>query len=153
MVTTKLANLWTAMGYKVVLFTDEPADDGDYPLPAGLERVVLPDFRETTRENYLARAKALASAVEAHRMETNASYCQWISPILPWDMLLLKSLGVRFLVHTHGTFLSIYAEDHYLGNRAVRRLPVRRRHHHAQPHRPGILVAPSTQTHGWCKTR
>lgn len=113
MVTTKLANLWTAMGYEVVLFTDEPTDDGDYPLPAGLERVVLPDFRETTRENYLARAKALASAVEAHRIDTMV-YCQWISPILPWDMLLLKSLGVRFLVHTHSTFLSIYAEDHYL---------------------------------------
>ncbi len=102
-VTRDLIDVWQGMGLSVVLLTDEPPAEGDEPLPEGVERVVIPDFRTCTPDTYGNRARALRDALVAHGVDT-VVYCQWLCLTLAWDVLLMKMLGMKVVVHTHGAF-------------------------------------------------
>lgn len=97
-VVVSLATLFQEMGYQVVLFTDEPPTDQDYPLPEDVKRIVagVPDWNSLT-ERILFWRRAMAeydiSAVV---------YSSWLEPIALLDCLAIQSTGAKFIYHTHG---------------------------------------------------
>ena len=51
MVMSRLSGFFARAGYRIVLLTDLPPDEADYPFPEGTERYILPDtFRLTFLE-------------------------------------------------------------------------------------------------------
>ena len=110
-VTRDLLVLWRSMGLKVMLLVDEGG--GEYPafrLPEGVALETLPSCFEATGGRYRVRAEALSRALSAHDVDMLV-YCQWLSPTLPWDLLLAKASGVSVTVHTHGTFSVLLGYD------------------------------------------
>lgn len=98
-----LIKLWQELGYKVVLFTDDPPSSDDYDLPDGVQWVVLPSFFEIEPGTYLDRARALELAIKEHAIDVMV-YHAWVSPILLWDLMLCKAAGVAFVTHCHSVF-------------------------------------------------
>lgn len=94
---------WLQAGYRVILITDTEPDERDYPLPHGVKRVVIPDFRETTAENYGVRAEALLSVLKEYDVDL-VDYHAWTNELLLWDTLVIRSCGAAINFHTHSVF-------------------------------------------------
>lgn len=90
-----LSWILTRQGYRVVLFTDRPAQAEDYRLPEGVERIVIPDGNESYEE----RARAWTRELAAHPVDVMV-YHAWLNRLLLWDMLLIRRAGVRCVIHT-----------------------------------------------------
>ena len=100
---SRLLPLWLSMGYECVLITDEPPRENDYPVPEGVERVVIPSAFAATAKNYSLRAEALEQTVREQRLDT-VVYHAWVDACILWDVLLLKAMDVAVIVHCHGVF-------------------------------------------------
>ena len=111
-VLSELCSLWTAMGYCVLVLTDKEPCTDDYPLPAGVERIVIPDWEEVTPQTYYERAAALRRILHDYHVDA-VVYHAWLSPLLFWDELTIKTAGVACLIHCHGIFslTSLWAAD------------------------------------------
>jgi len=103
MVLVKLVEVWKRLGYKVVVLTDCEPCDGDYDLPDGVERIVIPSYFNINKENYSARAKALQKALYEYSVDLLV-YHAWVSNILLWDLMICKMNNVKFMIHTHSIF-------------------------------------------------
>lgn len=102
-VTAMLANIWQAMGYQVVMFTDCEESANDYYLAPGIERVVLPACASMRREDYKERAIILEKEIKRRNIDVMV-YHPWVSNILLWDMLVCKLSGAAFIVQCHNVF-------------------------------------------------
>jgi len=102
-VLCNLIAMWLDMGYRVVLFTDEPPSVDDYPLPECVKRVVVPSRFETDADNYDERAAVFEKSLVENEVDLMV-YHAWASKFLLWDMLLVKSQGIPFTVITHSVF-------------------------------------------------
>ena len=101
-VAALLTRLWKGMGYRVVVFTDEPPHEDDYPYEG--VRIVLPDCRGTdSPEDRARRVRLIAGAVKEHRIDLFV-YHAWLGPTLFWDMLAAKHAGAAFYIHAHNIF-------------------------------------------------
>lgn len=109
-VTAFLANLWTDMGYRVILITDDDAGEYEYEVSRIVERRIIPSYCKANAENYNNRAKALVNILSAERVDVLV-YGQWLGQTLPWDMLLCKMSGVSFLIYTHGVMRCMFDAD------------------------------------------
>lgn len=99
------------MGYDVVFLCDEPeGESSDLRLPDGVDVVYLPRFSESIGVNYPQRARALEQSLVDNGIDALV-YAQWLSPTLPWDLLVTRALGVPFIIHTHDTFLVLGSYD------------------------------------------
>lgn len=110
-VAAELANLWHDQGLRVVFFCDEPRESCAYDLPADVEWVQLPEAATMRRGDYEPRARAIADAIRRHRIDVFVSH-QWWSPLLAWDLMLVKTLGVPFCVVNHSIFMTQFLEPH-----------------------------------------
>lgn len=108
--TVNLINLWLKMGYKVVLFTDEPPCNTDYKIEGEVPRVVLPCPNDTEQGAYEKRARALQDAIKRHNIDTLV-YCDHKSKLLTWDMMLAKMLNTRVIIHTHSSFMCFFSNN------------------------------------------
>jgi glycosyltransferase involved in cell wall biosynthesis len=95
--------IWIQMGYKVILFTDTEPSINDYYLPEGVERIVLQSYIMTDRNNFEVRFNQWADAIKKHQVDV-VVYHAWMSPLLFWDMISLKSCGLHFIINTHSVF-------------------------------------------------
>ena len=102
-VMSGLMDIWTSMGYRVVLITEEPPTDEDYPTPEGVVREVIPSAEATNSDNYSERSERLAEILRKHSVDAMV-YHAWVSNLLPWDMMTCKCSGVSFIVHSHNIF-------------------------------------------------
>ncbi len=102
-VLSRLIAIWTAAGYRVVLFTDKPPCPEDYPLPADTVRYLLPDTFQLTPESRKLRFTALQSAIRAEQIDVFVHHA-FLSQNLLWDLLAVKTLGVPFIEYIHGAF-------------------------------------------------
>ena len=102
-VLCSLVSLWRSMQYEIVVITDFPPDVNDYPLPEGVQRIVIPDFRKINRENYGRRAKDIARVIKENHIDLVVGHA-WVLDILFWDQLLIKSLGAACMIHCHSIF-------------------------------------------------
>ena len=98
-----LIPLWLSQGHRVVLFTDLPPSENDYPIPREVVRIVLPAWEKATAENYRERAASWETALREQSVDAVA-YQAWVCPLLLWDLLTIKSSGVGFVVNTRSVF-------------------------------------------------
>ena len=99
-VISSLAPIWMKMGYRIVLITDTEPTENDYPLAPEIKRVVIKDFRTCDFDNYIERARSLSRALTENKVDL-VDYNAWVSPMLLWDLLIIKSMGIAFNYHAH----------------------------------------------------
>ena len=90
-----LASIWQNAGYRVVIVTEQAPDPRDYPLPEGVERVVLPAKAEGK-----ARAMAWQQIIREYQIDA-VVYHAWLSGHRVMDALAIKSQQIPFILHTH----------------------------------------------------
>lgn len=101
-VLSSLLNIWTEMDYKVILFTDEEPDQRDYDYPKEVQRVVLPPATDMKERLYRLEAEICARKVDVFIHNT------WQSESVLWEMLVVKSHQIPFLIYIHGHFTAMY---------------------------------------------
>ncbi|MDR2156161.1 MAG: glycosyltransferase, partial [Clostridiales Family XIII bacterium] len=120
-IISALTELWLGMGFKVVLFTEEPPHAEDYPVAPSVTRVVLP--RGQVPGAFGARAERLRAALAEHGVDLMV-YHAWVNPFALWDMLLVKSSGVPFVMYAHSIaqFMLLFGDGYYHEMPSVYRL-------------------------------
>ena len=104
-----LSTIFVQHGYHVVIFTDQPANELDYPMPASVKRVVLPGFPpDGDTAGMMKRMHAWREALRQHQVDV-IIYHAWIDPNLYYDELSIKSMGIPLVLHMHGSF-SVYLQ-------------------------------------------
>lgn len=98
-----LCNLFTSMGYNVVVFTDEEPCENDYPLPANAVRIVLPHWQSMNGNNFSQRAKIWETAIKTYHVDVML-YHAWVANTMFWDELVCKLNNVSFIAHCHNIF-------------------------------------------------
>ena len=96
-----LIRLWRQMGYEVSLITAQEPTDEDYPLPDGMARHVIPAFDHLNGDS---RRQHVLELVRWAKTCDLLVYHAWADPMLLWDLLAVRSMGTRFLIHTHSVF-------------------------------------------------
>ena len=105
-----LAKLWTTMGYKVIVFTDNYPDENDYELPSSVERIVIPSCMMNDINVYQKHAVALYEELKRVKIDVFV-YHAWISHNIFWDGLIIKSSGAAFVPHCHSTFGILFQHE------------------------------------------
>ncbi len=106
-----LIRLWVKMGYEVTMITAAEPTEDDYPLPERVQRQVIPAFDPVNAD---ARRTHVQELVQAVRSCDLLVYHAWADPIILFDLLAVRSAGVRFLVHTHSVFTMPLLEKNML---------------------------------------
>lgn len=102
-VTARQVQMWTAMGYRVILLTDQEADPlKDYPYGENIERFILPE-RMMFNNYYPPRGRALADVLEREDVDIFITN-QWYELSTIWDVLVAKSLGIPTVIGWHNCF-------------------------------------------------
>lgn len=96
-----LIRLWVQMGYEVTLITASEPTEEDYSLPEKVQRRVIPAFDHRNADARRAHVLELVRAAKACDLLV---YHAWADPMILFDLLAVRSVGVRFLVHTHSVF-------------------------------------------------
>lgn len=96
-----LIRLWVSLGYEVTLITASEPTEEDYPLPEQVARRVIPAFDHTNAD---ARRKRVMELVRAAKACDLLVYHAWADPMILFELLAVRSMGVRFLIHTHSVF-------------------------------------------------
>ena len=99
-----LSTIFVQHGYHVVLFTDQPANELDFPMPASVMRVVLPAFpTDGDTAGIVKHMRAWREALCQHQVDVMI-YHAWIDLNIYYEELSIKSTGVPLIVHMHGSF-------------------------------------------------
>ncbi len=98
-VTARLANIWAAMGYKVILLTDTAPHENDYALGPGINRCFLPPHNE----RYATRGPVLERILLEEGVDLFVSNLYYDS-CTTWDLLVAKSLGIPVIIGWHSVF-------------------------------------------------
>jgi len=96
-----LIRLWVKMGHEVTLISSAEPTEEDYPLPEGVTRRVIPAFDHTNPDSRFRRVEELVRAAKSCDLLV---YHAWADPMILFEMLAVRSVGVRFLIHTHSVF-------------------------------------------------
>lgn len=96
-----LIRLWVQMGYEVTLVTATEPTEEDYPLPEKVTRKVIPAFDPQRPELRSERVHALVRAIRDCDLLV---YHAWADPMILFELLAVRSAGIRFLIHTHSVF-------------------------------------------------
>ena len=91
------------LGYRVVLVIDKELTENCFRIPKGVECVNILDYQKTNRNNYDERMENWQQIIEKYQIDM-VLYHAWVSPLLLWDMLYLKSHDIPVVVHTHSVF-------------------------------------------------
>lgn len=102
-VTARQVQMWTAMGYRVILLTDQEADPvNDYDYGEDIQRFILPE-RMMFNKHYPPRGRALADVLVREKVDIFITN-QWYEFSTVWDMLVAKSLGIATVIGWHNCF-------------------------------------------------
>ncbi|MCM1103033.1 MAG: glycosyltransferase [Clostridium sp.] len=109
-VLSSLLYIWTDMNYKVILFTDEEQTPQDYDYPKEVRRVILP-----AADDMQARLHKLEREICVGRVDIFIQN-RWESDAVLWELLLVKSHHIPFVIYTHNHFTAVYtgASDYAL---------------------------------------
>ena len=91
-----LAEILQKAGYKVVVVTEQDANELDYELPDGTGRAILGCQHESKSE----RAKAWKTILDNEKIDL-VLYHSWVDPNIMVDSIAIKASGIPFVVHTH----------------------------------------------------
>ena len=102
-----LVSLWTDMGYRVILLTEEEPRETDYDLPDTVKRYCLPKLDGLSpaeiRGRSGERTRCLTEIIRNERIDL-LIYHQWLGSFLLWDMLTAKLAGAVFCIYCHSLF-------------------------------------------------
>lgn len=103
-VISQLIPLWLNSGYeKVILLTDEKPTEEDYKLPKCVERIIMPNYFEIKKGDYIKRAEFISKIVKEEDIDI-IIYHAFASKILLWDVCMFKGNNVPVLLCTHNIF-------------------------------------------------
>ena len=102
-VISLLTDIWVKQGYNVVLFTDKEASSDDYHINSKVTRIILPEAVWQDFKSVEKRCSVLIENLKKYNVDT-LIYHAWNHYGMICDAMACKSLGVSFLVHTHGSF-------------------------------------------------
>ena len=103
-VVCHLAGLLVAIGYRIILLTNEEPENTDYPLPAeGVECIVIKDQNWFSGKNYISRAVEWERIVREYQVDA-VLYNNYYLPCFFWDSLTIKANGVAVIGFWHSTF-------------------------------------------------
>ncbi len=102
-VLSQLTDIWVKNGYRVILYTTQEANEKDYYINSSVTRIVLPEYKYGIIKSFEERISFLRRSLLEHNVDAFI-YNAWLDPNLIADAMIVKSLGIPFIVHTHGTF-------------------------------------------------
>lgn len=108
-VVSILAPMLAQMGYRVVILTDEPPTEQDYPVPREIARETVYSIVDTDHKTIRHRFASWTQIVEKQGIDL-VIYNAWMSNLLLWDVLNLKEAGIPVVLYTHGVFSCPIAE-------------------------------------------
>ncbi|MEG0324065.1 MAG: glycosyltransferase family 4 protein, partial [Raoultibacter sp.] len=98
------------LGYHIVLITETPLEDDVFDELPDVSHVLLSPFFWDTSENlYPQRARALERCLIEHAIDM-VVYNQSLSPLMLWDLLIIKAHSVSCIAWAHGIFTFPLAE-------------------------------------------
>lgn len=106
-VMTKLSEIWSDMGYRVLLITDEAENEHDYSYPESVTRICLDKMEATSSDAMACRLLNIYKIMRDYEVDLFV-YHAWCSPTLVWDTLAVKMAGTAMIVHTHNLFSQGY---------------------------------------------
>ena len=101
-VLSNLLYIWRQMNYTVILFTDEEPDPRDYDYPKEIQRVILPPISDMWGRLSRLESELCARKVDVFIQNT------WQRESVLWEMLVVKSHHIPFVIYAHGHFTAIY---------------------------------------------
>lgn len=104
-VISLLIPIYCAMGYSVILITDEEASDEDFYISSKIRRYVIPSARSVRLKEieYMERGSRLQEILLQEQVDV-LSYQAATSPILFYDLLVSKLNHVEFVLTKHELF-------------------------------------------------
>ncbi|MBQ9002560.1 MAG: glycosyltransferase [Eggerthellaceae bacterium] len=108
-VVAEQVRTWKALGKSVVFFADEPREACQQELPDDIAWVELPAFDRVKAHTYKKRANAIAQAVREHGVDALV-HNQWWNPLIGWDAMLFKALGVPVCLVCHSVYMLMFHE-------------------------------------------
>ncbi len=95
--------------YHVVLITEEPPNEEDYPLSPLVERECIPSYQESGGAAYPSRAEAWGRIVTKYSLDA-VLYSQHTIAQLMWDLLSIKRTpqNPAFVIHAQNWFAAMY---------------------------------------------
>lgn len=126
-VTARQALMWSRMGYRVILITDQDARPIDYEY-GQVKRYVIPKrmMCDEKENKYAMRGKMLTSILRNEDVDLFVTN-QWYEISTIWDVLIAKSIGIPAIVGWHNAFDAGIHDLDDLGNANLRYLG----YHHA----------------------
>lgn len=97
-VQAQLMNLWVQMGYKVVLFTEEPENELDYLYPDSVKRIII-----SSPNDIGERLTALEQACIKEQVDLYVNH-NWDNSSVLWECMTLKIHNIPFVQYVHGHF-------------------------------------------------
>jgi len=97
-VNAELMNLWVQMGYRVILLTEEPVHELDYPYPQMVKRVIIPNYNDLPN-----RLEIIKKVCEEEDVDVFVNH-NWNNPRAIWECVMLRTMGVYFVQYCHGHF-------------------------------------------------
>ena len=91
------AKLWIAMGYRVIVLTEQAPTEEDYSLPKNVIRKTFPSGSMQTRENFWE------IFIKSEKIDVVISN-DWNSTIYEKDLLCIKKAGAFFVTVLHHNF-------------------------------------------------
>ncbi|MBB3872954.1 glycosyltransferase [Brevundimonas mediterranea] len=102
-VTAREIEIWTRMGFNVILITDQEAiPDQDYDYGSEVKRYIIPE-RMMHNNSYPPRGRALADILQIEEIDLFVTN-QWYEVSSVWDVMVAKSLGIPTIVGWHNVF-------------------------------------------------
>lgn len=113
-VMSLLTDIWVKAGYRVVLFTDEEPNEKDYYINPAIKRVTVPAMQERDYFNRKARIDVFSKALEENGVDIMV-YNAWENSDLVLDEMIIKSLGIKLIIHTHNIFCGFFDDVYAYG--------------------------------------
>lgn len=116
-VQSSLIRIWSEMGFRVVLITEEDPNPLDYPYPATVTRYTIPPSSDMIR-----RLQSIQRIIQEERIDVYVNHL-WFDSSVIWESALMRINRIPYIVYQHGVFPVIYRsgqEFGYLSHRAFR---------------------------------
>ena len=98
LVQSQLMTLWSKMGYEIILITEEPPHELDYPYPASAIRKQIPSHQDIPQ-----RLITLQKHIDEKHFDIYINH-NWSTPLIIWDIMLMNYNGIPFIQYIHGHF-------------------------------------------------
>ncbi len=116
-VQSSLIRIWTEMGLRVILITEEDHNPLDYPYPETVMRYTIPPSSDM-----IQRLQMIQNIIQEEKVNVYVNH-QWYDSSVIWESALMRINRIPFIVYQHGAFPVMYRsgrEFGYLSYRAFR---------------------------------